>query len=160
MAVKTQGTQLYIADPFGSSGCDLLKVECATAISGLSNPREQIEVTCLESDARQYEGGLSTPGQVSVTINFDPANASHRRLAELWSGNEGNVRFAIGMGNPVDSDPTLDSGCDFVYPADRHFIEFEGYIADVPLEFALNSVVTSTVSIQVSGTYDIYEKTA
>lgn len=159
MAVKTQGTQLYIADPFGSSGCELLTVECATAISGLSNPREQIEVTCLESDARQYEGGLSTPGQVSVSINFDPANESHRRLAELWRENLGNVRFAIGMGGPVDVAPTLDSSCDFVYPTNRHFIEFEGYIADVPLEFALNSVVTSTVSIQISGSYDLFEAT-
>lgn len=122
MAIKTQGTQLYIADTFASGGCDLITVDCATSLSGLSNPREQIEVTCLESDTRQYEAGLSTPGTLTVNINFDPENESHARLAELWRDNAGNVRFAIGMGRPVDSAPTLDSGCEFVYPTDRSFV--------------------------------------
>lgn len=158
MAVKTQGTQLYIADTADSSGCSLLKIECATSISGLSNPREQLDITCLESNAREYTGGLSTPGQVSVTLNFDPSNESHRRLVELWTDTEDNQKFAIGMGQPVDSDPTLDSSCEFVFPTDRHFVEFEGYIADVPLEFSLNSVVTSTVTIQVSGSYQLHVK--
>ena len=31
------------------------------------------------------------------------------------------------------------------------FFEFEGYVADMPLEFALNANVTSAVSIQRSG---------
>lgn len=158
MSIKTQGTQLYIADTFASSGCELLVVECATSLSGLSNPREQIETTCLESDTRQYEAGLSTPGTLTVNINFDPENESHVRLAQLWRENAGNVKVAIGMGRPVDSDPTLDSNCEFSFPTDRHFIEFEGYIADVPLEFALNSVVTSAVSIQVSGSYILHTK--
>lgn len=160
MAVKTQGTQLYIADIFASSGCELIKVECATSLDGLSNPREQIETTCLESDTRQYEAGLSTPGQISVSLNFDPANESHLRIVELWQENEGNLTFAIGMGNPVDSDPTLSSACEFSYPTDRHFVEFEGYIADIPLSFPLNSVVTSTVTIQVSGPYVVFPRTA
>lgn len=160
MAVKTQGTQLYIADTFASSGCELLVVDCATSLSGLSNPREQIEVTCLESDTRQYEGGLSTPGTLTVNINFDPSNASHARLAELWRDNAGNVKLAIGMGEPRDTNPTLDSDCEFVFPTTRHYVEFEGYIADVPLEFALNSVVTSAVTIQVSGSYILHTKSS
>lgn len=159
MAVKTQGTQLYVADIFASGGCELLTVECATSLSGLSNPREQIETTCLESDAREYEGGLSTPGTLTVNLNFDPANESHVRLAELWSENAGNVSMAIGVGTPVDSAPTLGSDCEFEFPTNRHFIEFEGYIADVPLEFALNAVVTSAVSVQISGSYIIHRKT-
>lgn len=160
MAVKTQGTQLYIADPFDSSGCTLLTVECATAISGLSNPREQIETTCLESDTREYEAGLSTPGQLTVTVNFDPRNTSHMRLYEFWRQNEGNFLAAIGFGGPVDSAPTIDSDCTMNYPTDRTFIEFEGYVADVPLEAALNSVWTSAISIQISGPYTIYPATA
>lgn len=156
MAVKTQGTQLYIADTTASSGCQLLVVECATAISGLSNPREQIEVTCLESDTREYEGGLSTPGQLTVTVNFDPRNESHMRLYEFWRDNADNFKAAIGFGGPVNDDPTLDTLCDFVFPTSRTFIEFDGYVADVPLEAALNSVWTSAISIQISGPYTIH----
>lgn len=160
MAVKTQGTQLYFADIYGSSGCELMVVECATSLTGLSNPREQIDVTCLESPARQFEGGLSTPGTLTVNLNFDPDNESHVRLFELWSENSGNFKLAIGMGTPVDSAPTLDSSCEFTFPSNRHFVEFEGYVADVPLEMALNSVVTSAVTIQVSGSYILHPKSA
>lgn len=160
MAVKTQGTQLYFADIYGSSGCELMVVECTTSLTGLSNPREQIDVTCLESTAREFEAGLSTPGTLTVNLNFDPANESHVRLFQLWSENEGNFKLAIGMGTPVDSGPTLDSDCDFSFPTNRHFVEFEGYVADVPLEMALNSVVTSAVSIQISGSYILHPKTA
>ena len=158
MAIKTQGTQLYFIDET-SAGCEVIAVDCATSMTGLSNPREQIEVTCLESDTRQYEGGLSTPGQLTVSINFDPAQESHMRLYELWKLNGPNSKFAIGLGQPVNVAPTVDSACEFEYPITRTFVEFEGYIADIPLEIALNSVVTTAVSIQVSGAYTIFPRT-
>lgn len=160
MAVKTQGTQLYILDTTGSSGCDVLVIECTTNLSGLSNPREQIETTCLESDTRQYVGGLSTPGQLTVTVNFDPSNESHLKLYEFWKDNADNFKAAIGVGVPVDSAPTATSGCEFDFPTDRDFVEFEGYVVDVPLEFQLNSIVTSAIPIQVSGSYTIHPKVA
>lgn len=153
MAVKTQGTQLYFIDELSSDSPSIVKVECATSISGLSNPREQIETTCLESDTREYEGGLSTPGQLSVTVNFDPSNESHIKLYQLWRVNAPNSKFAIGVGEPRDSDPTVGNDGEFDFPNDRDFVIFDGYVADVPLEFALNSVVTSTISVQVSGPY-------
>lgn len=160
MAIKTQGTQLYFVDENASGGCEVVVVECATSMTGLSSPREQIETTCLESDTRQYEGGLSTPGQLTVSINFDPSLPSHLRLYELWKENGPNSKFAIGLSTPVDSAPTLDSDCDFEYPTNRTFVEFEGYVADIPLEIALNSVVTTAVSIQVSGPYTVFPKVA
>lgn len=160
MAVKTQGSQLYIIDADATGGCAVMAVECAVSLSGLSNPREQIDVTCLESDTRQFEGGLSTPGTLSVTVNFDPKNESHYKLYELWRSNAGNFKAAIGYGGPVNTDPTLDSSCDFVFPATRTFVEFEGYVADVPLEAALNSVWTSTIAIQISGPYTVFPATA
>lgn len=158
-AVKTQGSQLYIIDTTGSSGCDVITVECATSLSGLSNPREQIETTCLESTAREYEAGLSTPGQLTVTVNFDPENESHIKLYEFWRDNADNFTAAIGFGGPVDVDPTVDSSCEFVYPTNRTYVEFEAYVADVPLEAALNSVWTSAIQLQISGPYTIFPKT-
>lgn len=157
MSVKTQGSQLYfIAEETG--GPALYKLACATNLSGLSSPREQIETTCLESGSREYVGGLSTPGQVTVTVNFDPAEPSHMKLYELWTANGENMKFAIGYGGPANSDPTIDSAGDFDYPANRHFLEFEGYVVDVPHEGALNSVWTSAMPIQISGPYTIFPK--
>jgi len=156
MAVKTQGTQLFILDSTASGGAEILSIQCATSLSGLGAAREQIEVTCLEDDARSYEGGLATPGQLSVTINFDPANESHYRMYELWKTNV-NFKFAIGFG-PETNVPTIDTAGDFDFPTARTYLEAEGYVVDLPLEAALNAVWTATVPIQVSGDYTIFRK--
>lgn len=46
--------------------------------------------------------------------------------------------------------PTPDTAGFDVDPVARSFIYFNGYISDLPFDFALNTVVTSNVSIQVS----------
>lgn len=145
MAKKTQGTVLYFIDPADDS---VVAVQCATAISGITAARDQIETTCLEGQSRTYEPGLPTPGQASVGINADPSNASHVRLHELFVSGE-TFPFAVGWsdGNSV---PTADSNGEFVLPTDRSWIEFDGYVADFPFDFALNAVVASTVSIQLA----------
>jgi hypothetical protein len=45
------------------------------------------------------------------------------------------------------------------WPSDRTFIDFEGYLADVPLDIAINANVTSAVSIQRSGGKNFHFKT-
>lgn len=156
MAVKTQGTQLYVLDSTASGGASILTILCATSLSGLGAAREQIEVTCLESDFREYEGGLATPGQLSVTVNFDPANESHYRLYELWKENT-IFKFAIGFGDGTAA-PTIDSAGDFDFATTRTYVEAEGYVVDLPLDVSLNAVITATVPLQVSGEYTIFRK--
>lgn len=156
MAVKTQGTQLFILDEAASGGAEVLTIDCATAIDGLGAAREQIEVTCLEDDSRTYVGGLATPGSLTVTVNFDPNNESHFRMYELWKANV-DFKFAIGFG-PETAPPTV-TGDEFVFPTSRTFIEASGYVSDLPLSIALNAVVTAAIPIQVSGDYTIFRKT-
>jgi len=144
MAVKTQGTQLYFIDPdtFG-----VVTVGCVTSITGLTAARDQIETTCLDSAARTYEAGMATPGAAQFTINFDPTDSSHTRLHELYV--EGTkVDWALGWSDGTAS-PTSDSTA-FTLPTTRSWIEFNGYISDLPFDFALNTVVTSNCSIQIS----------
>ncbi len=120
MAIKTQGTQLYFIDPDSFA---VVTVGCVTTITGLTAARDQIETTCLDSDARTYEAGMATPGAASFTINFDTSDVSHVRAHELYR--EGvKLDWVIGWS--------------------------DGYISDLPFDFALNAVVTSNVSIQVS----------
>lgn len=158
MALKTQGSQLFIIDEEASGGPEILTVECTTSMDGLGAPREQIETTCLESDAREYVGGLTTPGQITVTLNFDPQNESHFRLYEMWKAND-NLKMAIGLSTPL-TPPTLDTAGDFEFPTTRNYVYFEGYVVDLPINVSLNAVVTATVPIQVSGEYILFRKTA
>ena len=153
MAIKTQGTELYFIDPDTFA---VTKVGCVTAINGLTAARDQIETTCLDSDARTYEAGMATPGAAQFGINFDTGDASHVRLHELYR--EGvKVDWAIGWSDGTDA-PVSDSTA-FTLPATRSWIEFNGYISDLPFDFALNTVVTSNVSIQVSDFPVLHAKT-
>jgi hypothetical protein len=145
MALKTQGSQLYFIDPDTFA---VTTVGCVTALTGLTAARDQIETTCLDSTARTYVAGMATPGAAQFTINFDPSDDSHVRLHELYV--EGtDLDFALGWSDGTAA-PTSDSTA-FTTPTTRTWILFSGFISDLPFDFALNTVVTSNVSVQVSG---------
>jgi len=144
MAVKTQGSELYFIDP---DTADVVEVGCVTTLTGLTAARDQIETTCLDSTARTYVAGMATPGQAQFTVNFDPSDASHVRLHELYV--EGvTIDWALGWSDGTAA-PTSDSSA-FTTPTTRTFILFNGFLTDVPFEFALNTVVTSNIAVQVS----------
>lgn len=150
MAIKTQFTNVYFIDPEASGGPEIIAIECATSVDGISGARDQIETTCLESPARTYEAGLITPGTMTVAINADPSNPSHVRLHQLY---EAGTKFDIALGWSDGSDaPTLDSSDQFDLPSTRTFLLMEqAYVSDFPFNFALNAVVTSSMTFQLSG---------
>lgn len=145
MAKKTQGTELYFIDPDSFA---VTKVGCVTAINGLTAARDQIETTCLDSAARTYEAGMATPGAATFTVNFDPSDDSHVRLHELYVDGT-TLDWALGWSDGTAA-PTSDSTA-FDAPDTRTWLLFEGFVQDLPFDFALNAVVTSQVAIQVSG---------
>lgn len=146
MAIKTQGTQLYAIDPYDDS---LITVGCVTTITGITAARDQIETTCLDSTARTYVSGMATPGTAQFTVNFDPDDATHVRIHELYVSGD-TLDWAIGWSDGTAA-PTINSSGAFVLPTSRTWIAFDGFITDLPFDFALNTVVTSNVSVQVSG---------
>lgn len=146
MAVKTQGTDLFAIDPEDGS---LLEVGCVTSIDGIDTTIEQIETTCLSSLARTYIAGLLTPGAATFGINTDPSDDSHVRLHQLkTAGTE--LSWALGWSDGT-ADPTVGSPDAFILPTSRSWITFQGFMNSFPFAFAQNSVVQSTVGIQISG---------
>ena len=154
MARKTQGTELYFLDPEDSS---VQEVGCVTSFDGPSAGRDQIETTCLDSTAREYVSGMATPGEATFGINFDPSDDSHIRLYELWQSGE-TIPWALGWGDGTAVPGADTNGFDF--PATRTFVFFDGYVANVPFNFAVNAVVASSVALQVSGFPQIVAKSA
>jgi hypothetical protein len=145
MAVKTQGSDLFFVDPYDNT---VIKVGCVTSISGINAARDQIEVTCLDSEARIYEAGLASPGTATFTINFNPQDDSHVRVHELYVVGT-KLNWALGWSDGTAT-PTADSDGEFVAASSRSWILFNGYIQDFPFDVNLNSVVQSNVSVQVS----------
>lgn len=155
MSVLTQGTQLFVLAKGAVS-----EVECITAFSPGSNPADQIEDTCLsEKNDRTYKRGLRTPGQASLTLNADPKNASHIMLYNLSISDDEedqDLTFAIGWSDgettpTIAADGADDSVDGLVLPPDRTWFVFKGYVGDFPFDFAANTVVSTSASIQRSG---------
>ena len=154
MAIKTQGTMLYTVDPDDDS---ILVVGCVTSIDGIDTTLDQLETTCLDAAARTYVAGLATPGTATFTINFDPADESHVRLHELKIAGT-TLPWAIGLGDGTAPPTSVDTAGEFVLPATRSWISFDGFMNSYPFSFALNAVVTSTVGIQISGEPSVQPK--
>lgn len=144
MAKKTQGTELWFINP--ATGLPV-KVGCVTTITGLTAARDQIEITCLDDLARRYEAGMPTPGAAQFGINFDPSDASHVLLHQLYVAGT-TLLWALGWSDGT-ADPTSDTD-GFILPNTRSWLSFEGYVSDLPFDFSLNAVVSSSVSVQVS----------
>ncbi len=158
MPLKTQGTQLFIIDPDASGGPAVLQIGCVTSIDGIEATRDQNESTCLDSEARTYEPGLATPGQATFGINFDPADASHIRVFELW---QAGTKFEMALGYSDGTAPPngVDSAGLFDLPTTRSWLVMHNaYFANVPQNLALNALVTANVAVQLSGFPDIFVK--
>lgn len=155
MSVKTKGTELFLIDPTGTPSA--IKIGCPTGISGLGGAKSQIETTCLDSDEQEFVAGFAQPGAVTVNLDFDPTLISH---ADLWAlAESGESRtWVIGFSDGT-APPTVAVGPVITFPATRTFIEFTGYVSDLPLDFALNSVIKSAMQIQRSGARVLHPKT-
>lgn len=148
MSVLSQGTKVYFIDPANNA---LVTVECATAFNPGGNPADQLEDTCLEDFERSYKPGLRTPGTASLSINADPASASHVRIYDLSQENPPpTVQWAIGWSDGTAA-PVVDSNGTFNLPTTRTWFTFDGYVSDFPFDFQLNSIVASDITIQRSG---------
>jgi hypothetical protein len=146
MALKTQGTRLYCIDPADES---VITVGCITSLDGIDTTNEQIETTCLSDLARTYLSGLSTPGTATFDINFDPEDTTHVRLHELKVAGT-TLLWAVGFSDGTAA-PTADSGGTFDLPTSRSWIRFSGFMTTFPFAFQQNSVIQSSVGIQISG---------
>lgn len=150
MAQKTQGTMLYFIDP---SDGEVKEVGCVTSIDGIDTTTEQVETTCLSSPVRTYIAGLATPGTATFGINADGADSSHVRLHQLKTAGD-TLQWTVGWSDGTAVPTAVQNSAneyEFVLPTTRSWTEFEGFMNSFPFSFAQNSVVTSTVGIQVSG---------
>lgn len=151
MAKLTKGTQLFFINPDDGA---VVRVTKLTNFNPGGAPADQVETTDLDAlTDKTYLKGLRTPGQATGTINATPSETSHTILHDLAQDpdEEGPiVKWVVGWGDD-DTPPTADTNGDWVLPTTRTWFEFEGYVADFPLDFALNTVVQTTLSIQRSG---------
>jgi len=156
VSVKTKGTELFFVY-HNSNGYSLVKLGCPKGIQGLGGAKPQIDETCLDSQEMQFGPGMPNPGAVTVDLDFDPAKVSHQDLVYM-DVNDVTTTWIIGLSDGT-AVPTVNSGSGAItYPSTRTYISFDGYIADLPFDFSINSNVKSSVSIQRSGAKTLHPK--
>lgn len=148
--VKTKGTKLFFADAIGSPS-DLLRVACATGISGLGGSADQIDITCLDSTEREFVQGFSTPGVVTIPINFIPRSAAHQALMALKDSGD-TVSWMIVASDQAASPTTIVAGR-IVSPGPTS-AEFLGYVGDFAFDIQANDIWRGTLTVQRSGGID------
>lgn len=150
MSVKTKGTEIWFLKE-SSAGPEIVKLGCPKGASGLGGAKSQLDETCLDSEEMEFGPGMASPGAVSIQLDFDPAKVSHRDLIDM-DENDTTTTWIIGLSDgPASVVPAVDSAGTITFPGTRTFVEFQGYIAELPLDFAINSNVASTASVQRSG---------
>lgn len=154
MAVVTKGTQAWMVFP--GTTPSVVAIGCPTGLTGLGGAKTQIPTTCLDSQENEFIGGMAQPGQVTINLDFDPTKISHQ---DLWDLNESGVtvQWVVGFSDGSAA-PTLSSAGVLTFPSTRTYVDFEGYVADLPLDFAINSVVKSTMQVQRSGARTLHTK--
>jgi hypothetical protein len=157
VGVKVQGTQLFLRFN-DSSGYSMVQVGCPTGVTGLGGAANQIDDTCLDDEEMKYQRGMPNPGTMQVALNFDPSKISHQQLWDLFDSGD-NVQWVLGWSDGKNIAPTVNNSTGVItFPDTRTFTEFNGYIADLPLDFAINTLVKSNMAVQRSGPRTMHYK--
>jgi hypothetical protein len=99
----------------------------------------------------EFEPGMGNPGAITINLDFDPAKVSHQDLVDMDEADT-ITTWIIGMSDGASSIvPEVDSSGTLTFASTRTFIEFEGYIAELPLDFTINQKVQSALSVQRKG---------
>lgn len=129
-AVQSQGTKIRVsADGSPPSFSDIPEVR---TIGGPDGSAPTIDVTDLDSTAREYILGLKDEGQIQLGIMYRPSNTVHRTLRNAWSDRT-LMQFQI----------------DFADDATRW--EFDAYVTGMPSQLGVDAVVEGTVTLKITG---------
>jgi len=148
---RTQGTDLFFVAPGESPA--ILRVNCITeAPDPVGGDRPDIDITCLESEARDFVSGLETPSDGSFGIILDGDSDAHDALFDLKDSGE-NTEWYLGMADG-DDEPTLGSGDALEHPATRSGFIFTGSVRNLELAGPIDEVWRGTVTLRRSGRTD------
>lgn len=129
-AVEAQGTKVRVsADGSPPSFSDIPELR---TIGGPDGSAPTIDVTDLDSTAREYILGLKDEGQIQLGFMYRPSNAVHAQLRDAWSDRT-QLRFQIDF-----SDDTTRW-------------EFDGFVTGMPITAGVDTVVEGTCTIKITG---------
>lgn len=132
-AIESQGITIGMSD--GSmSPITYNDIGNITSFTGPGGQASVIDVTNLDSTAKEKLMGLPDEGQFSIDINLDPDNTQHQALRTARA-NRALTYFKITL---TDTSPATA-------------ITFQGYVLGFSINGSVDQVVKATVTIEVDG---------
>jgi hypothetical protein len=106
-----------------------------------------IDVSNLGNQFRTYAAGLIDSGTVSLEVNLDPDDAQQVTVLGQLDVTAATTRpvlksWLITFGNGLTSGGATNPGCTF---------SFIGFVTDFSVKGAIDSAVTASISIKISG---------
>lgn len=141
--LPTQGTDVYVS----TDGSTVDKIACPMTIDMAANTADQVEVTCLSSQTREYVPGLPTLGAITITGAYDTTDTVYEKLLELAASHD-VVPWFIGFSDSTAA-PTITTGT-MTPPPDRTGYSITGFISSMSPSIPQNNVVQYTLVIQPS----------
>lgn len=136
-AIPAQGTKFAVSA--AGSPPSFANIPEIRTIGGPDGSAPTIDVTDLDSVAREYLLGLKDEGSFSLGIMYIPTNTVHGQLRAAWA-NRTLMQFRMTF---ADTGTTV--------------WEFQGYVTGFSGNAAVDTVVEATVGIKITGA--IYETT-
>lgn len=108
-----------------------VEIDCVTSIDSPQGSRSEISVTCLTSTAQEFALGLVDNGTATINYNIDECSEGQAKLQDA---------------------ATSDEPCEFVieFPSGST-ITFNALVQPTGVNISLDSAVTATASLRVTG---------
>lgn len=130
-AIQSQGVVLYVTD--GGSPTEYSAIPNVTDFGGPGGQASVIDISNLDSTAREKMMGLADEGQFTFNLNWDPDNAVHQRLRTLRT-NRTKAEFKLAL---TDATPTNGT--------------FFGYVLGIQLAGGVDQAVKAAVTVEIDG---------
>lgn len=111
------------------------------SIDGPSGSGQEIDVSDLDSEAREYIQGLPDEGNITLEMNYIPGTTEQERLRAARAARE-KLNFRIAFNT------TPESGQ-----------EFEGYVVEFSHSAGVDAALKASVTIRITGPVDDYDLT-
>lgn len=127
-----QGTILARESSLGSGS--FTTVANVKSWDGPSTENPEIDVTSLQSTAKEFVGGLVDFGDLSMELNFDPNNATHQQIfTDMEASPPTTTGWRITFVNPT---------INFTWPA---------FVKSFSISGEVDGVISGSVTLRLAG---------
>jgi predicted secreted protein len=132
-AISAQGSQMFV-DTSMSGSAQWTQIKGLKSYSGFDGKATVIDVTDLDSEAKEKRPGLMDNGTFSMDVNRNLTDPGQAALLAMQKSQEIKTFKLV---YPVDSDLNPDT--------------FSAFVTSFPIAGGVDGVMTSTIALEITG---------